>query len=101
MLAVDDGVLVKFFDSDLGGITIYQFDPTETYVYYYAHLDARAPGIAEGDAVRRGQVIGTVGSSGNAADDGPHLHFAIEKLGPEKNWWQAEPVDPYPALAAR
>ncbi|MHB9878947.1 M23 family metallopeptidase [Pacificimonas sp. ICDLI1SI03] len=99
--AVDDGVLVKFFDSDQGGITIYQFDPTESWVYYYAHLDSRADDIEEGDAVRRGQVIGTVGSTGNADDDAPHLHFAIEQLGPEKNWWQGEPVDPYPVFAVQ
>ncbi|MBV7256283.1 peptidoglycan DD-metalloendopeptidase family protein [Pacificimonas sp. WHA3] len=98
VVAVDDGVLVKFFDSDRGGITIYQFDPTETWVYYYAHLDTRAEGIAEGESVRRGQVIGTVGSTGNADDDAPHLHFAIEKLGPDKSWWKGEPVDPYPAF---
>ena len=98
VVAVDDGVLVKFFDSRRGGITIYQFDPTETFVYYYAHLQRRAEGIAEGDAVRKGQVIGYVGSTGNA--DEPHLHFAIERLGPEKNWWQADPVDPYPVLAS-
>lgn len=101
VVAVDDGVLVKFFDSDRGGITIYQFDPTETWVYYYAHLASRADDIEEGDAVRRGQVIGTVGSTGNADPSGPHLHFAIERLGPEKNWWEGEPVDPYPVLSAQ
>ena len=101
VLAAEDGVLVRFFDSDRGGITIYQFDPTETYVYYYAHLQSRAEGLEEGDSVRRGQVIGYVGSTGNADSDAPHLHFGIGRLGPEKNWWQAEPVDPYPALAAQ
>lgn len=100
VVAVDDGILVKFFESERGGLTIYQFDPTETFVYYYAHLDSYAEDIEEGDAVRRGQVIGTVGSTGNANDDAPHLHFAIERLGPEKNWWQAEPLDPYPVLSA-
>ncbi|MEE4350662.1 MAG: M23 family metallopeptidase [Pacificimonas sp.] len=98
VLAVEDGVLEKFFDSERGGITIYQFDPTETFVYYYAHLDARAEGLSEGDAVQQGDVIGYVGTSGNADPGTPHLHFAIERLGPEKNWWQAEPVDPYPVL---
>ena len=100
VVAVEDGVLVKFFDSDRGGITIYQFDPTETFVYYYAHLQKRAEGIEEGDSVRKGQVIGYVGSTGNADPSGPHLHFAIERLGPEKNWWQGTAVDPYPVLSA-
>ncbi|MBZ6378123.1 hypothetical protein B5C34_01425 [Pacificimonas flava] len=100
VLAAEDGVIEKFYDSDRGGITIYQFDPTETYVYYYAHLDSRADGLAEGDSVRRGQVIGYVGSTGNADGDEPHLHFAIERLGPEKRWWQATPIDPYPVLSA-
>lgn len=100
VLAAEDGVIARLFDSSRGGITIYQFDPTETYVYYYAHLQRRAEGLTEGDSVRQGQVIGYVGSTGNADSEGPHLHFAIGRLGPEKNWWQSEPVDPYPALAA-
>lgn len=100
VVAVEDGVLVKFFDSARGGITIYQFDPTETYVYYYAHLQRRADGLREGDSVRKGQVIGYVGSTGNADAAGPHLHFAIMELGPEKNWWEADALDPYPVLSA-
>lgn len=101
VLAIDDGVVVKFFDSERGGITIYQYDPTESWIYYYAHLDARADGIEEGDAVRQGQVIGTVGSTGNAEASAPHLHLAIKRLGDEKNWWEGEPVDPYPAFASQ
>ena len=96
VIAVDDGTIAKLFLSKPGGITIYQFDPTETYAYYYAHLDRYADGLAEGDIVRRGQVIGYVGSTGNAAQ--PHLHFAIFRLGPEKQWWKGEAIDPYPAL---
>ena len=96
VVATDDGTIVKLFLSKPGGITIYQFDPTETYAYYYAHLDRYADGLAEGDIVRRGQVIGYVGSTGNAVD--PHLHFAIFRLGPEKQWWKGEALDPYPAL---
>lgn len=96
VVATDDGTIVKLFLSKPGGITIYQFDPTETYAYYYAHLDRYADGLAEGDIVRRGQVIGYVGSTGNAAT--PHLHFAIFRLGPEKQWWKGEALDPYPAL---
>ena len=98
VLAVDAGRIVKLFSSNLGGLTIYQFDPTETYCYYYAHLESYAPGLKEGDQVARGQVIGYVGTSGNAGPDNPHLHFAIFKLNEQKNWWQGEAINPYPIL---
>ncbi|HEX2082357.1 MAG TPA: M23 family metallopeptidase, partial [Xanthomonadaceae bacterium] len=79
-------------------LTVYQFDPSGTYAYYYAHLDAYAPGLREGQSLRRGDPIGTVGSTGNASADAPHLHFAIFLLGPEKRWWEGTPVNPYPLL---
>ena len=82
MLAVDDGKIAKLFHSRHGGITLYQFDPTETLCYYYAHLQAYARGLAEGDAVRRGQIIGYVGTTGNAPPGTPHLHFQIYQLSP-------------------
>jgi murein DD-endopeptidase MepM/ murein hydrolase activator NlpD len=84
VVAVDDGFIAKLFLSKPGGITIYQFDPTEEYCYYYAHLDRYAEGVKEGTAVRRGQLIAYVGSTGNAQANAPHLHFAIFELGPEK-----------------
>ena len=98
VLAVEDGTIAKLFRSDAGGITAYQFDPSNTYVYYYAHLDHYAPGLAEGKRVARGQVIGYVGVTGNAPKDTPHLHFAIFKLTAEKKWWQGTPIDPYDVL---
>jgi murein DD-endopeptidase MepM/ murein hydrolase activator NlpD len=98
VLAVENGKIVKLFYSVRGGLTIYQFDPTEKYAYYYAHLDRYADGIVEGMKVRRGEVIGYVGSTGNAAASNPHLHFAIFLLGPEKLWWKGEALDPYRAL---
>lgn len=101
VLAAIDGSIEKLFTSDAGGLTIYQFDPRREHAYYYAHLDAYAPGLAEGQAVARGDVIGYVGSTGNASDDAPHLHFAIFELGPEKRWWQGTAINPYPLLAAR
>jgi murein DD-endopeptidase MepM/ murein hydrolase activator NlpD len=99
--AVDNGLIKKLFVSDQGGNTIYQFDTPETYTFYYAHLDRYADGLKEGMLVKRGDVIGYVGSTGNAAPDAPHLHFAIFELGPEKNWWQGKPVNPYPILVSR
>jgi murein DD-endopeptidase MepM/ murein hydrolase activator NlpD len=96
VLAADDGVIAKLFDSQGGGgITIYQFDPTDTYCYYYAHLDRYASNLKEGQRVRRGDVIGYVGSTGNASASAPHLHFAIFRLGPERQWWKGEPINPY------
>jgi peptidoglycan LD-endopeptidase LytH len=67
---------------------------------YYAHPDRYASGLAEAQALKRGDVIGYVGSSGNASDNAPHLHFAIFALGPDKHWWQGTPINPYPLLAA-
>ncbi len=96
--AVADGRIVKFFDSVRGGVTIYQFDTSERFVYYYAHLNRRAPGLAEGDVVRQGDVIAYVGMTGNAPV--PHLHFEIQRLTPEHHWWQAESMNPYPLLVA-
>src|SRR5688572_16120720 len=96
--AVEDGLIAKLFNSKAGGLTIYHFDPSETFAYYYAHLDRYAAGLAEGQRVRRGQVIGYVGSTGNAAEDAPHLHFAIFRLGPERQWWKGEAINPYPIL---
>ncbi|MEN5118522.1 M23 family metallopeptidase [Luteimonas sp. TWI662] len=98
VLAAADGTIEKLFTSDRGGLTIYQFEPTGTWSYYYAHLQAYAPGIAEGTQVRRGDVIGRVGSTGNADPAAPHLHFAVFRLTPERQWWTGAPVNPYPLL---
>jgi murein DD-endopeptidase MepM/ murein hydrolase activator NlpD len=94
-VAVEKGAIARLFYSKAGGITVYQFDPMVRYVYYYAHLERYADGLREGDQVHRGQVLGYVGTSGNAAKDTPHLHFAIFRLTAKKQWWQGSPVDPY------
>lgn len=98
VLAAVDGTIRKLFTSAGGGLTIYQFDQGEQRIYYYAHLDRYAPSLAEGQFVRQGSVIGFVGTTGNAAPDAPHLHFAIEMLPPTKEWWKGTPVNPYPIL---
>jgi murein DD-endopeptidase MepM/ murein hydrolase activator NlpD len=98
VLAVNDGKIVKLFLSKPGGNTIYQFDPSEQYCYYYAHLDRYAPAIAEGIAVHRGEVIAFVGSTGNADPSTPHLHFEIHRLDAEKHWYRGTPVNPYQYL---
>lgn len=98
VLAAVDGTIRKLFTSHGGGLTIYQFDVAEQRVYYYAHLDSYAPAAQEGLFIKRGTVIGYVGSTGNASPDAPHLHFAIEILPPTKEWWKGTPVNPYPIL---
>jgi len=88
------------FLSKPGGNTIYEFDEQEVYCYYYAHLDHYAEGLREGMKVTGGEVIGYVGSTGNADPRAPHLHFAVFELGPEKQWWKGKAVNPYPELVA-
>jgi murein DD-endopeptidase MepM/ murein hydrolase activator NlpD len=96
--AVEDGTIARLFHSRAGGITIYQFDPSQQFCYYYAHLSRYAPNLKEGERVRKGQVIGYVGTSGNAPKATPHLHFAIFRLTAEKRWWEGTPIDPYDVL---
>jgi murein DD-endopeptidase MepM/ murein hydrolase activator NlpD len=98
VLAVDDGFVAKLFYSVRGGLTVYQFDPTETFCYYYAHLDGYAPGLMQGEFLNRGAVVGFVGTTGNAPPNTPHLHFTVFKLGPQKHWWEGTPIDPYDVL---
>ena len=96
--AVAEGNVVKLFNSKQGGTTVYQFDNTQTYSFYYAHLDRYAPGLKEGTLLRAGDVLGYVGTTGNAAPNVPHLHFAVFRLGPEKRWWEGTAIDPVPLL---
>jgi murein DD-endopeptidase MepM/ murein hydrolase activator NlpD len=96
--AIDDGTIARLFESKAGGTTIYQFDPTEQFCYYYAHLERYVDGLREGDQVKKGQIIGYVGTSGNAPKNTPHLHFAIFKLTSAKRWWEGTPIDPYDIL---
>ena len=100
VLAVDDGTVIKLFMSVPGGRTIYLFDSADRYCYYYAHLDGYEAHLAEGLRVRRGQVIGYVGTTGNAPASSPHLHFGITEIGADKKWWGGKPIDPYPLLRA-
>lgn len=96
--AVDDGRIAKLYRGPMAGISVYQFDPATTRVYFYAHLDRYADGMKEGQAVARGDVIGYVGSTGNAPESAPHLHFAVHELGSEKQWWRGKAVNPYVLL---
>jgi murein DD-endopeptidase MepM/ murein hydrolase activator NlpD len=98
VMAVAEGNVVKLFTSKQGGLTVYQFDDSATWCYYYAHLDRYQDGLKEGMLLRRGDVLGYVGSTGDASPAAPHLHFAVFRLGPEKQWWKGTAVDPLPML---
>ena len=98
VVAVEDGTVAKLFNSKAGGLTVYQFDPSQQYSYYYAHLDHYADGLKEGDHLKRGQILGYVGVSGNAPKNTPHLHFAVYRLTAERHWWEGTPIDPYDIL---
>jgi peptidoglycan LD-endopeptidase LytH len=101
VIATGDGVVKKLFTSKPGGLTVYQFDPDERFCYYYAHLDRYAAGLHEGQVLHTGDLIGYVGTTGNAPKDTPHLHFALIRLDPDRRWWKGTYVNPYPRLAGR
>lgn len=102
VIAVGPGTVEKlFYSRGGGGITAYVRSPDGKWMYYYAHLDAYAPGLREGGKVDRGTPIGTVGISGNANPDGPHLHFAINRMAPGEKWYEGQPINPYPLLAGK
>jgi murein DD-endopeptidase MepM/ murein hydrolase activator NlpD len=101
VLATTDGVVIKLFQSDRGGVTLYELDPSGLYVYYYAHLMRYAEGIAEGKQLRRGDVIGYVGDTGNAGAGQYHLHFGISKLRSPRQWSGGAPINPYPLLVRK
>ena len=102
VVAAADGTIEKlFYSRGGGGITVYMRSPDERWSYYYAHLQGYAPGLAEGQKVRRGQIIGRVGSTGNAGAAGPHLHFAINRIDRGEKWYGGTPTNPYPLLAGK
>lgn len=98
VLSADDGVIRRLSRNALGGITIYATDPDERFAYYYAHLDGYAPELHVHQRVRRGDVLGYVGSTGNAPASAPHLHFQIMRLLDRDRLWDGVPIDPKPFL---
>jgi murein DD-endopeptidase MepM/ murein hydrolase activator NlpD len=99
VVAAAPGTVEKLFLSRDGGNTIYVRSPDRTTMYYYAHLDSYAPGLAEDQQVRAGQPLGTVGSTGNANPAAPHLHFAIIRMPADAKWWgNGMAVNPFPLL---
>jgi murein DD-endopeptidase MepM/ murein hydrolase activator NlpD len=102
VVASAPGVVEKlFFSQGGGGISVYVRSPDKQWIFYYAHLEAYAPGLKEGQPVKQGDVLGTVGSTGNASPSGPHLHFAVNKMAPGDDWHDGSPINPYPLLAGK
>lgn len=98
VVAAASGSIEKIFDSDQGGHTVYVRSDGDRWVQYYAHLDRYAEGLREGMHVAQGQVLGTVGSSGDANPAAPHLHFEVKRMEPGEKWYQGRAINPYPLL---
>jgi murein DD-endopeptidase MepM/ murein hydrolase activator NlpD len=98
VLAADDGKVAKISSNKGGGLSVYQVDPSGAIVYYYAHLDRYADNLRDGQPLRRGDLIGYVGTTGNAPESAPHLHFAVLVLEHKGRWWGGEALNPYDAL---
>jgi murein DD-endopeptidase MepM/ murein hydrolase activator NlpD len=101
VVSAADGTVEKIFYSAQGGLTVYVRSPDRRWSYYYAHLQSYAPGLKQGQQVKRGQLLGRVGHTGNANPAGPHLHFAINQMQADERWWSGAPVNPYPLLAGK
>jgi murein DD-endopeptidase MepM/ murein hydrolase activator NlpD len=96
VLSADSGRVLRISVNALGGNTIYAVDPLGRVVYYYAHLDAYQPGLAQGATIARGDTLGFVGTTGNAPKDTPHLHFQVMRMPPDGKYWDGDPINPYP-----
>lgn len=98
VLAAADGRIVKLFQSERGGTTIYQLSTDNRFVYYYAHLDRYAEGLTEGYFAKQGETIAYVGDSGNAGAGNYHLHFSVALISDPKHYWSGQNINPYPLL---
>ncbi|CAM3046213.1 hypothetical protein SPAN111604_01095 [Sphingomonas antarctica] len=101
VLAALPGTVEKLFQSDRGGTTIYIRTDDSKWTAYYAHLRGYAPGLAEGQRITAGQLIGYVGDTGDAGPGNFHLHFALNRMAPGERWWQGTAINPYPILAGK
>jgi len=96
VLAADHGRVARVGANALGGLTVYLVDATGEFAYYYAHLDRYRAGLAEGMPLAKGEVIGYVGTTGNAPPDAPHLHFQVLRVRGGRRWWDGAPMDARP-----
>ena len=95
VLSAVSGSITKLHNSVAGGLTIYESDPSSRFILMYGHLDSYRPGLKEGERVARGQILGFVGSTGNASPSAPHLHFQVMRNDNAKEWWKGTPVNPF------
>lgn len=72
-------------DSDLGGVTVSW--TTDVGRFYAAHLLGVREGLAVGDRIEAGDLVGYVGATGNARGGAPHLHLGWYVDGVEINPW--------------
>ncbi len=96
VVAADDGTILKVGTNALGGNTIWAVDANHRFAYYYAHLDRWASGLRDGQSIQRGDLLGYVGTTGNAPKDVPHLHFQLLRLTPDKRYSDGPPLNPLP-----
>jgi murein DD-endopeptidase MepM/ murein hydrolase activator NlpD len=101
VIAAADGTVIRLFQSDKGGTTVYVRGTDDHTIYYYAHLSAYADGLAENKFIRRGETIAYVGDTGNAVAGNYHLHFAIWTVEDPKRFWNGTDINPYPLLTGR
>lgn len=101
VLSADGGRVLKLHNSVAGGLTVYAADPTDRYILMYGHLDRYQPGLTEGMTVRKGEILGYVGSTGNANPSAPHLHFVIARSDNLKEWWKGTPLNPFLILRGK
>ncbi len=101
VLAADDGRVLRVSSNTLGGLTVYTIDRSGQFVYYYAHLEGYARGLKAGRIVFKGDTLGYVGTTGDAPDNTPHLHFQILRMPPNGKYWEGDPIDPFPLLSER
>jgi murein DD-endopeptidase MepM/ murein hydrolase activator NlpD len=98
VVATADGEIIKLFQSERGGTTIYQLSVDKKWVFYYAHLQRYADGLAAGKFAKQGEVIGYVGDTGNAGAGNFHLHFSMAIIADPKRYWEGTNINPYPLL---
>lgn len=101
VLSADDGRVLRVSSNPLGGLTVYTIDPSGRFVYYYAHLEGYERGLAAGNPVFKGDTLGFVGTTGDAPDNLPHLHFQILQMPSDGKYWDGKPIDPFPLLSER
>lgn len=88
VLAPSNSSVTRIGEGDIGGKYVWLYDSKRSMYLYFAHLETRE--VERGDKISAGQLIGTVGNTGNARSTPPHLHFGIYRNGP---------IDPFHFIA--